>query len=391
MDLATFIESQWGSVFTLTVLVILLLAAVYAAALKTPGRDARRWILAALLGGLVIASLWVRPALARMLLLDAGALALVALVWIQDRKAGWLYLVAVLAGSALVAAGMAVGGLFDPQGVRPGGDLDKLVVVLLMLGFALKLALVPFYFWLPALAENTSPITAVLVISVLDMAEIGELVALRSYAAWVFTGWQTAWLVMALLAMFGGALLALSQRSLRRMLAFSAIDDSGYLLLGVVAGSQLGIAGVLLGALSHALCKFLLFAALGSAENGLGRHITLDQRGLANRFPVSAAAFIVGALGMVGVPPFLGAAGRWRLYLTGIELGGWPLAAAMALASILALLYYVRAVHQVWLGKADAALVGSEPRPVAWVLATGILLVIAAGAFLAFGAGLGVG
>ena len=138
--------------------------------------------------------------------------------------------------------------------------------------------------------------------------------------AWVFSNHQGVWLTVALLSMFGGALLALGQTNIRRMLAFSTIDDMGYLLLGVVVGSEAGVTGALLGALAHSIFKVLLFGSVGVAEYRLGHSLTLADRGLASRFPVSSAAFIAGALGMIGVPPLIGFAGRWRLYLSGVEL-----------------------------------------------------------------------
>ena len=122
----------------------------------------------------------------------------------------------------------------------------------------------------------------------------------------------------------------------------------------VVAGTPAGLTGALLGALAHALFKLLLFGAVGVAEHGLGRPLTLADRGLGCRYPRSAAAFVVGALGMIGVPPMIGFAGRWRIYLSGVELGGAWLGLAMALATVLALFYYVRAVHRVWLGPSQA-------------------------------------
>jgi formate hydrogenlyase subunit 3/multisubunit Na+/H+ antiporter MnhD subunit len=389
MDLPAFVQSNWGPVFSLVAAVLLLLVGIYSYASGL--RSASRWLAGALLGGLVIAALWVQPLLPRILLLDAAALAAVALVWLQNRKAGWLFLAAALGGSILVAGGLYAAGLFAGAAL-PAGGLDKLAIALLAVGFALKLALVPLYVWLPSLAESSSPMTAVLVIGLLDMAELGELAALRGEAPWIFSGGaQSVWLGLALLSMFGGALLALSQRSLRRMLAFSAIDDTGYLLLGILAGTSLGVGGALLGALSHAVCKFLLFAAVGNAEAGLGKKLTLDMRGLAGRFPVSAAAFIVGALGMVGVPPFLGWVGRWRLYLAGIDLGGWQLGLAMALASALAILYYVRAIHRVWLGTPESDQVAPEPRLLRGTLVIVIIMLVLAGLYLGFGPGMAIG
>ena len=93
----------------------------------------------------------------------------------------------------------------------------------------------------------------------------------------------------------------------------------------------------------------------------------------------------------MGVPPFLGWVGRWRLYLAGIDLGGWPLGLAMAAASALAILYYVRAVHRVWLGAPESAQAGPEPRFVSGALVIVIILLVLAGLYLGFGPGMAIG
>jgi multicomponent Na+:H+ antiporter subunit D len=89
------------------------------------------------------------------------------------------------------------------------------------------------------------------------------------------------------------------------------------------------------------------------AEKDLKHPLTLDDRGQSSRHPVAGAAFIAGAFGMIGIPPLMGFLGRWRLYFAGIEAGGLLLGIAMALATALALLYYVRVIHKVWLGGSE--------------------------------------
>jgi NADH:ubiquinone oxidoreductase subunit 2 (subunit N) len=316
---------------------------------------------------------------------------LVAWVWLQDRRAGKLFLAAVVIGSIFVAVGMALAGFFGGQVIQPQGEQARMIICFILIGFAFKLAVVPFSFWLAPLCERSSTMTSVLVISLLDMAEFGELAFLRVEAPWIFSAVPWIWIALALLSMFGGALLALAQTNLRRMLAYSSIDDIGYLVLGLATGSVGGVLGALIGALSHSLCKFLLFGALGMAEDDLKHPITLSDRGLAGRQPVAGAAFIAGALGMIGVPPFLGFLGRWRLYFGGIEGGGVALVLAMAVATVLALFYYVRAIHRVWLGQATE---NSEPasKRFIWIeiMVIGLIsLLIVAGLFPAIMPGSG--
>lgn len=371
---------SWDIVFGGAFVVLLAGVAVYATAI--PQGDRRWWGLAALLGGLVIAAQVSGAGLSRLLLLDTAAFVAVALVWIQGtpqaQAAARTYLALLLLAVICLGAGLYLSG----EGAAPAlPPLDKVAVGLLVVGFGLKLALVPFYFWLPRLAESAPPMTTALVVSVVDIAAFGELAHLRLVAPWVFTDYGTLWLALALLSMYAGALLALAQRNLKRMLAYSTIDDMGYLLLGVVSGSTVGLSGAMLAALSHAFFKVLLFGAVGLAESQHGHDLTLDDRGLAARYPVSAAVFIISALGMIGVPPFFGFVGRWRLYLAGVEYGGLGLALGLALATGLALLYYVRVIHKVWLGQPESAEPAGEPIPAKAVLAVLAVLMLVAGLF----------
>lgn len=371
--------TAWNFWFASTFVGLLAVIAILAAALK---QGSRRWWVFTILAGLLAAACTLTEGWTRTILLDAAALCGVFLVWDTGteaaRKAARNYLVFLALSMVFIAAGLAITG----NGLAtPAGFTAKLAAVLFLVGFGLKLALVPFYFWLPAVAQTASPLTTALIVGLVDMASFFELCQLRSEAAWLFQDYYGIWLALALLSMFGGALLALAQRDVKRMLAFSTIDDLGYLVLGVLAGSQTGMAGAEFGALSHAIFKVLLFGAVAVAESRIGHSLTLDDRGLAARFPTSGAAFIIGALGMIGVPPTLGFIGRWRLYLSGTQLGGALLALTMAAATALALLYYVRAIHRIWLGKPDGNAVSGEPAAAKWVLVVVCVLVIAAGVY----------
>ena len=388
MALFDYAGLDWKIAFTAVTIIILVSAEIYA--LFIPQGKRFPWV-SLITAGLITAALWLTGAVVRTILLDLAALTLVFFVWSQDRYAGKLFLAAVLIGSVLVAAGMALGGLFNEGAAEPAGKLASVVICLLLIGFAVKLAVVPFSFWLAPVSERSSAMTAVLVISLLDMAEFGELASLRVEAPWVFSNAQWVWIALALLSMFGGALLALAQTNVRRMLAFSTIDDIGYLVLGLAGGTVGGVLGALIGALSHSLCKFLLFGAVGVAENDLKHPLTTADRGMSGRRPLAGAAFIAGAFGMIGIPPMMGFLGRWRLYLSGLETGGVVLAVAMAAATAIALLYYVRIIHKVWLGEAAEGVIAA-PKRMIWIGVIFIVLIallVLAGLFPALLPGLG--
>jgi formate hydrogenlyase subunit 3/multisubunit Na+/H+ antiporter MnhD subunit len=388
MALFEYTGLDWKIAFTAVTIIILVSAEIYA--LFIPQGKRFPWV-SLITAGLITAALWLPGAIIRTILLDLAALTLVFFVWSQDRRAGKLFLAAVLIGSVLVAVGMALGGLFTEGAAIPTGMLANGIICLLMIGFAVKLAVIPFSFWLAPVSEKSSVMTAVMVISLLDMAEFGELASLRVDAPWVFSNVHWVWIALALLSMFGGALLALAQTNVRRMLAFSTIDDIGYLVLGLAAGTVGGVFGAIIGALSHSLCKFLLFGAVGVAEKDLKHPLTAADRGMSGRHPVAGAAFIAGAFGMIGIPPTLGFLGRWRLYLSGLETGGMALAIAMAAATALAILYYVRMIHKVWLGEAAEGAVSAPRRfiGVEVLFIVVITLLVIAGLFPAILPGLG--
>jgi len=189
-----------------------------------------------------------------------------------------------------------------------------------------------------------------LVVAVVDVAAFAELLTLRQSSPWLFDPMQV-WLAVALLSALGGAVLMLAQKDLKRMLAFSTIEDMGYLLFGVTAGGELGLGGASLGLAVHALAKALLFSSLAFVESD-GMPVTLNARGLTTRYPWSGMGFLVGALAMLGIPPLAGFAARWQLY-EAATLIGVPFLGVLLLATAFAVLSYVRVISLCWWGPAQ--------------------------------------
>jgi formate hydrogenlyase subunit 3/multisubunit Na+/H+ antiporter MnhD subunit len=116
------------------------------------------------------------------------------------------------------------------------------------------------------------------------------------------------------------------------------------------------VAGAALGATVHALAKALLFASLAGPEAGSASLV--DARGLASRYPVAGAGFVVGALAILGIPPTLGYAAHWRIFAA--VAGNVPLLAALAAAAMLSVAVYARAIALFWWG--GAGNVSEDPR-----------------------------
>jgi formate hydrogenlyase subunit 3/multisubunit Na+/H+ antiporter MnhD subunit len=330
------------------------------------------WLLAVSIAVLVVTASAVGHSWTSTILLDIAELAAVALVWVRGtpaaERAALKYLHSIAPAIACTIVGLAMVGA--GESVSP--VWQKFAVCLLVVGFALKLGLVPFYFWLPDVAANAAPMSAAIVIGLLDVATFSELVYLREIAPWIFERYAPVWMVLGLASLVGGAALALAQRELKRMLAFSSVTGLGLLLVAVVAGGA-GLSGAWIGALNHGLAKVLLFGAVGIAEERLGRPVTLDTRGLATAMPLASASFVIGAFGLIGVPPGFGFAGYWRVYEAAFQYGGGPLIAFLLAVAGLDLLCYARAIHRTWYGGAQATLVSQQPA----LVAGGVLMCLA--------------
>jgi multicomponent Na+:H+ antiporter subunit D len=210
-----------------------------------------------------------------------------------------------------------------------------------------------------------------LIIAVLDMAAFGEFMASAGEVPGVLAAHGVLLYIGAATSLLG-AVLMLSQRSLKRILVLSTIEDVGFLLLGVTAGTQLGTTGALAAAATHALAKALLFICVASPE--ADGALEGDVRGLAARYPVSAFGFLFGMLAMLGVPPLMGFVGRWRLYFTAQQIGLCPMI-LFILSSIAALVAYILALTNFWWGpKPEDAPEAGEPVAVKLVI---VLLVAA--------------
>jgi len=293
-----------------------------------------------LIAASTIAGLMTAAPLLRIGLLEVGAMLTVVLVWqvAQARAARLTYLTVVAVSAGTLIAGEFWSGPTSVPWTR----------ALLLTSVCVKMAAVPMFFWLLSLADELPALVLGLIIAVVDVAAFGEFAQCSSHGTVLLTP-QGLWLWSGAATSLLAALLMLTQRSLKRLLVLSTVEDTGFLLLGLASANVLGMHGALIAASTHALAKAVLFSSLIAPE--AAGMLTEGRSGLAIRYPFCAFGFLFGMLAMLGVPPTLGYIGRWRLYESALQSSPLLLAVFL-LSSAFALIAYVLALTRTWWGPA---------------------------------------
>jgi NADH-quinone oxidoreductase subunit N len=161
--------------------------------------------------------------------------------------------------------------------------------------------------------------------------------------------WQTLLAFVAATSMVVGNLMAIVQTSLKRLLAYSGVAQAGYILIGVIAGGQGGLAAVLYYLFVYMFMNFGAFAVLTllSAADG-DRDAFADLEGLGRRNPVLAVAMTIFMLSLAGFPPSVGFFGKLFLFTAGVSAGYTWLVVLAVLMSVVSVFYYVRVLVPVW-------------------------------------------
>ena len=323
------------------------IALFFAALKKVAAHGPALWFCMLAVGALSAAGLAVTNPWLRLGLLELAALLTAVRVWITARSqaAKITYLIVVLFSATSTVASEFLINTPNQGWARAS----------LLTGIFVKLAAVPLLFWLLSLADELPALVLGLVIGVVDMAAFGESWIAAQSNPWLLTPHG---LILGLAAATSliAALLMLSQRSLKRLLVLSTIEDAGFLLLGLTCATSLGTSGAILAACTHAIAKTLLFACLSAPE--ADGALEGQTAALATRFPLSAFGFLFGMLAMLGVPPTIGFLGRWRLYQSALEISPLLLS-VFVLSSIFALVAYVLALTRAWWGPPST----SDPPP----------------------------
>ena len=271
-------------------------------------------------------------------------------------------------------------------------------LLMVSVGFGFKVSAVPFHFWTPDVYEGApSPVTsfvstvskaasfAVLLRFMLAVFSPEELLenAQVSYSDW----WVQFFVILSVVSMTLGNLLALAQRNIKRLLAYSSIAQAGYTMMGLaaIATTQAGdgAASVVYYMLMYVVTNTLIFAVIIVFTNQTGSETIADMAGLSRRSPWLALAMTVGLLSLAGIPPTAGFYGKFLLFRAAVDAELAWLALIGVLNSIIALYYYLVVVKVMYVDRSpDEEELISMPEPYPFVIGVASTVVVLLGTFL---------
>ncbi len=271
----------------------------------------------------------------------------------EELEAGFKYAIMGIIGSAFILLSIAL--IYGIGGTLNLAHLKELIVTgeitgvgiafgLLMTGLLLKAAAVPFHAWLPdAHSSAPAPISALLSGAVVKALGVYLILRLVYQVFFPLLGANALnlLLVAGLLSMLVGALLALSQKDLKRLYAYSTISQVGYILFAAGIGTPLGFIAAVFHLFNHAIFKGLLFLNAGAVEESTGSRNVDKLRGLGRWMPQTAAAGTVGALSTAGLPPFAGFWSKMLIILAAFQAGLYAAGVLALLTALLTLAYFL--------------------------------------------------
>ena len=244
-------------------------------------------------------------------------------------------------------------------------------LVFLLAGLAFKISAVPFHMWTPDVYEGApTPVTAFFAVAP-KIAAVALLIrAMTGPFGELFGEWQQIVIFLSIASMLLGALAAIWQKSIKRLLAYSSIGHIGYALVGLAAGSEEGVRGVVLYMAIYlamnvgAFCCVLAMRRQGAQVEGIG-----DLAGLSRNQPMMAVAMAIFMFSMAGVPPLAGFFGKLYVFLAAVNEGLYALAVIGILTSVIGAYYYLRIVKIMYFDEPADAFDRGAGREVAVIMA----------------------
>ena len=221
-------------------------------------------------------------------------------------------------------------------------------MVLMLCSFFYKLAMFPMHAWTPDIYQGASNETTTFIATLPKIGAAALLIRLVSMTGTGITEFTWVLVILAVLSMTFGNLAALVQDDIKRLLAYSSIAHAGYMMIGLLSGTQLGLAAVLYYIAGYVLMNLACFLVVYHIAPR-GENITFaDLKGLYRRSPILAFTLAAGAFGMAGIPPTVGFTGKFVIFTAALEKGFYGLVVIAMVNAAVSAFYYLKMARAVY-------------------------------------------
>ena len=249
------------------------------------------------------------------------------------------------------------GSLYFNEVASHFGNANLMILgfIFFFAGMAFKISLVPFHLWTADVYEG-SPVNITSYLSVISKGAAVFILMIILFTVFpvIIATWQKTIYVTAVLTMTIGNLFAIRQQNLKRFLAFSSISQAGYILLGFIGGSQLGMASVIYYILVYIFSNLGAFGVVIAISNQAGKENMSDYNGLYHTNPKLSLIMTLALFSLAGIPPVAGFFGKFFLFTAAAQKGFYLLVLIAVLNTIISLYYYLLLVKAMFINKNEA-------------------------------------
>jgi len=244
-------------------------------------------------------------------------------------------------------------GIFSDQLSKPAATV---LLLMFVFGFA-KAGIMPFHSWLPAAMVAPTPVSALLHAVAVVKVGVFSIVRVMTgiFGVDLLAHFNLGVVVMTIasITILLGSCIALSQDELKRRLAYSTISQLSYIIFGVALLSPQGLLGGVIHIVMHAFGKITLFFCAGAIFVATGKKYISQMSGLGKKMPFTFAAFFIGSLGVIGLPPSGGFYSKWNLIIGTLEAQQTIFMLVLLLSSFLNAFYFLPIVYKAFFGKSE--------------------------------------
>ena len=370
MYIADNFSIAFNGVLILTTLLVFIFAPVYYKPVKRPLEDIYALILFALVGSLILTGF------ANLLMLFVGIETLSMALYIlagskkfdpNSNEAAMKYFLTGSFASGFLLFGIALlygaSGSMDLEAIKnyvidnqtnlPG--MLTIGLILVAIGMSFKIGAAPFHFWAPDVYEGSPTLITTF------MATVGKVAAIAAFFRLMHSSfgevefiWKTTLTIFAIATILIGNLSAFFQDNVKRMFAYSGIAHAGYMLIAIIALKQEAAGVLLLYSISYTVATITAFAVLILVREETGTFSIKAFNGLAKHNPTEAFAMTIAMLSLAGIPPLVGFAAKYNLFISAIEQDNLPLVIVAIIGSMISVYYYIRPVMAMYVNEPSA-------------------------------------